>query len=93
VVPGTNGDALMVDSWQIRVYDQQQLVYSGEVSGKVELGRQGDSGERLYSKKYLEREGRWRLLGIAPMILALPIAVLNQPPDILERMKKVMGES
>ena len=52
----------MSDSWQIRVYDQQQSVYSGEISGKVELGRQGDSTERLYSKKYLDRDARWRLV-------------------------------
>lgn len=52
----------MAESWQIRIYDQQQSVYSGEISGRVELGRQGDSGERLYSKKYLEAEGRWRLV-------------------------------
>src|SRR4051812_42464413 len=52
----------MAESWKIRVYDQQQLVFSGEVAGKFELGRQGDSGERLYSKTYLDREGRWRLV-------------------------------
>lgn len=52
----------MPEPWQIRVYDQQQQVYSGEISGKVELGRQEDSGERLYSRKHLEREGRWRLV-------------------------------
>ena len=52
----------MADSLQIRVYDPVQEVYVGLVSGNVELGRQGDSGERLYSKTRLEREGRWRLV-------------------------------
>lgn len=45
----------MPEPWQIRVYDQLQSVYSGEISGRVELGRQEAPGERLYSKRFLDR--------------------------------------
>src|SRR6478735_4952580 len=50
-----DGDRPMPETWQIRVYDQLQSVYSGEVSGRVELGRQEAPSERLYSKRYLDR--------------------------------------
>lgn len=45
----------MPETWQIRVYDQLQSVFTGEVSGPVELGRQEAQAERLYSKRFLDR--------------------------------------
>ena len=45
----------MADNLQIRVFDHTQSVYSGEVPGPFELGRQGDGVERLYSQRYIDR--------------------------------------
>ncbi len=45
---------------QIKIYDKSQLVLSEEFDGKVELGRQSEVRENLYSKR---NEGdRWRLV-------------------------------
>lgn len=52
----------MSDLWQIRVYDNQQPIYSGQFSGKVELGRQSDPTERLCSRKFLDKDDCWRLV-------------------------------
>ena len=52
----------MADPWHIRVYEKQQLVFSADFDGAVELGRQGEGTERLFAKKYDERDGRWRLV-------------------------------
>src|SRR5438105_177622 len=52
----------MAEPWQIKVYEKQQLVYSGDFEGTVELGRQGDGSERLYSRRFDEKAGRHRLV-------------------------------
>jgi adenylate cyclase len=43
----------------VRVIDRQQVVYSQDFAGSVELGRQSDAKEELYSCKLLP-SGRWR---------------------------------
>jgi adenylate cyclase len=43
----------------VRVIDRQQIVYSQDFAGPVELGRQNDGKEELYSCKLLP-SGRWR---------------------------------
>jgi adenylate cyclase len=43
----------------VRVIDRQQVVFSRDFSGPVELGRQNDAGEELYSSRPLE-SGTWR---------------------------------
>src|SRR4051794_13164753 len=40
----------MNDEWQIRVYEQQRLVYTAHLSGPAELGRQSTAEEVLYSQ-------------------------------------------
>ena len=52
----------MAELWQVRVYDNQQLAYSGQFSKKVELGRQSDPSERLYARKFDEANDLWRLV-------------------------------
>jgi adenylate cyclase len=44
---------------QVRVIDRQQVVFSRDFSGRVELGRQNDAGEELYSSRPLDG-GTWR---------------------------------
>jgi adenylate cyclase len=39
------------DSWQIRVYEKQNLVYSADLTGPAELGRQSAAEEALYSQR------------------------------------------
>jgi adenylate cyclase len=41
----------MPESWLIRVYEKQQLVFTSECDGRVELGRQDEGGEALYSRQ------------------------------------------
>src|SRR3712207_4702860 len=43
----------------IRVIDRQQIVFSRDCPGPVELGRQSDAQEELYSARSLGN-GRWR---------------------------------
>jgi len=50
----------MTAALQIRVYDKQVLVFSDEFEGPVELGRQSESREGLYTKKL--DSGRWRVV-------------------------------
>jgi adenylate cyclase len=54
----------MTAALQIQVYEQDQLVYSADCFGSVELGRQGDPNENLYSQT--TKEGQARLV-IAPL--------------------------
>jgi len=50
----------MASSLQIRIHDQRQLVYSSELAGPLELGRQSDTAETPYTHK---REGdHWRVV-------------------------------
>jgi adenylate cyclase len=39
----------MGDPWQIRIYEQQKLVFTADLSGPAELGRQSAADEALYS--------------------------------------------
>jgi adenylate cyclase len=48
--------------WQIRVYENHQLVHSGEVTGSVELGRQADLSEKPYSQKQDKPTDPWRVV-------------------------------
>jgi adenylate cyclase len=50
----------MAEPWQIRVYEKQQLVYSGDLEGPTELGRQGEGTERIFSRRL--EGGRCRLV-------------------------------
>src|SRR3954447_15110818 len=50
----------MTAALQIRVYDKQIMVFSEELEGPVELGRQSESREGLYTKKL--DAGRWRVV-------------------------------
>jgi adenylate cyclase len=50
----------MSASWRIRIYENQQLVYSHEVAGPLELGRQCDDDPAPYTQK--ETQGRCRLV-------------------------------
>jgi adenylate cyclase len=50
----------MTPALQVRVYDKQLLVFSEEFDGPVELGRQSESREGLYSTRY--ESGRWRVV-------------------------------
>ena len=52
----------MAEPWQIWVYERQQLVYSGDFDGPVELGRQGESTEAVFSRKFDAENDRWRLI-------------------------------
>lgn len=38
-------------SWHIRIYEKQQLLHSGDVSGPLELGRQKNAAEELFSQQ------------------------------------------
>jgi adenylate cyclase len=40
----------VVDLWQIQVYDKQQLVFSTDLTGPAELGRQSAPEETVYSQ-------------------------------------------
>jgi hypothetical protein len=39
----------MTDPWQVRVYEQRQLVYTADLTGAAEIGRQNAIQEALYS--------------------------------------------
>ncbi|MBV8270462.1 MAG: adenylate/guanylate cyclase domain-containing protein [Planctomycetaceae bacterium] len=45
---------------QIRVYENHELIFSDEFEGIVELGRQNETREALFSKRF--DAGRWRLV-------------------------------
>jgi adenylate cyclase len=45
----------MSDPWQIRLYEQQKLVYTADLTGPAELGRQETSEEAIYSHHPVER--------------------------------------
>src|SRR5207245_11389068 len=49
----------MSGALQIRVVDHQQIVYSQEFAGPVELGRQIDAQEAMYSTRQVDI-GYWR---------------------------------
>jgi adenylate cyclase len=51
----------MDNLWQIHVYEAQHLVYAGEVSGTVELGRQATAPESACGQTE-ERPGYWRVI-------------------------------
>lgn len=46
--------------WRIQIYDQKRLVYTAEVTGSVELGRQGDDDEAVFQLR--DQLGRTRLV-------------------------------
>lgn len=46
--------------WRIQIYDRKRLIYTGEVEGPVELGRQGDGDEAVFTLR--EESGRTRLV-------------------------------
>jgi adenylate cyclase len=50
----------MSDSWQLRLYDEGRLVHKAELTGPVELGRQSNAEEALYSQHALS--GRRRVV-------------------------------
>jgi hypothetical protein len=50
----------MTDSWLIRIYEQKKLVYTADLTGPVELGRQSSAEELLYSQHLVL--GRRRLV-------------------------------
>ena len=41
----------MSDSWQLRLYEDRKLLYTAELTGPAELGRQSAPGEALYSQR------------------------------------------
>lgn len=45
---------------QIQVYEQEQLAFSEEYQGAIELGRQSDPAEEAYTGKL--ENGRWRVI-------------------------------
>jgi adenylate cyclase len=51
----------MDNIWQIQVYDNQELVHEGEVSGAVELGRQANPREMPYTQTE-EKPLCWRVV-------------------------------
>jgi adenylate cyclase len=55
----------MAGALQVRVLDRQREVYAGDFTGAVELGRQSDSREGLYTDRPLPGGG-WRVI-IAPL--------------------------
>jgi adenylate cyclase len=55
----------MAGTLHLQVMDRHNEVYSGELSGSIELGRQNDGREELYRERLIDR-GRWRLV-IAPL--------------------------
>ena len=38
----------MSDQWELRIYDQKQLIHQAELSGEVEIGRQQSETEPLF---------------------------------------------
>jgi len=50
----------MTGPLEIRVYENQQLVYAAELPGPVELGRQGAGEEAPYNRR--TEAGRWRVV-------------------------------
>jgi adenylate cyclase len=46
-------------SWQIQVFENQQLVFAGQSDPPLELGRQADRAEQPFSLRYVD--DRWRL--------------------------------
>ncbi|MCA1685897.1 MAG: adenylate/guanylate cyclase domain-containing protein, partial [Planctomycetia bacterium] len=54
----------MSDSIEIRISDQERLLFSDEFAEPVELGRQSEGHEALYSKRF--QTDRWRV-AIAPL--------------------------
>jgi adenylate cyclase len=51
----------MAGPLQVRVLDRQRLVFSQDFSGAVELGRQTDIQEELYTSRAL-KDGTWRAI-------------------------------
>jgi adenylate cyclase len=78
---------------QVRVLDRQQVVFSRDFSGRVELGRQNDAGEELYSSRPLEG-GTWRAV-IARLdedTLSRHHALLEPLPDGRVRVTNLSGK-
>jgi adenylate cyclase len=48
----------MTDAWQVRVFDQQKLVFTADPTGAVELGRQLGPEEALYSHQLVSNRQR-----------------------------------
>ncbi len=42
----------MSDSWQLRLYEDRKLLYTAELTGPAELGRQSAPDEALYSHRH-----------------------------------------
>jgi adenylate cyclase len=55
----------MAATLQLQVLDKTREVYHGELSGTIELGRQNDTREELYSERLVDKN-RWRVV-IAPL--------------------------
>jgi adenylate cyclase len=55
----------MAGTLHLQVMDRHNEVYTGELSGSIELGRQNDGREELYRERLIDR-GRWRVV-IAPL--------------------------
>jgi hypothetical protein len=47
--------------WQIQVYEEQHLLYAGELAGTLELGRQATTREQVGTRTE-ERPGHWHVL-------------------------------
>jgi adenylate cyclase len=50
----------MADTWQLQVYENRELVFSERFSGPVEIGRQSNPEEALYSRR--DHGGRSRVV-------------------------------
>src|SRR5262249_2859603 len=51
-------EAATMGSVQVRVFENKQEVFSGDFTGPVELGRQNDHAESLYSQKLESQRSR-----------------------------------
>ncbi len=82
----------MNSSWQIKVYDRQQLVYSGEGSGNIELGRQTDDTEQPYSQQPESGCQRIVIARLDEDSVSRRHAVLEPLPDGRLRVKNVSAK-
>jgi adenylate cyclase len=78
--------------WQIRVYDKQQLVFSGECTGEVELGRQSDDREEPFAQKQQPGGCRLVIARLDEDSVSRKHAALEPLPDGRVRVRNVSAK-
>jgi len=67
--------------WQIRVYEKHRLLYSAELAGPLELGRQNDPEEGLYTPREISDRSRMVIARLDEQSISRKHVLLTPLPD------------